>query len=119
MADGFVELIGKVCPLYRLYRHFLLAILRAFCRELAQHHFRMLNKVLIDAIAFRCRSKMHPIRFDQRRPVTLLEKQNVRHHACIGVPHKGIIGQADCTDQVCTVCKVPAHRFILFIHCAG
>ena len=62
---------------------------------------------------------MHPVRLLQCHPVTLLEKQNIRHHAGVGVAHKGVVRQPDSAQQVGPRCQITADGIVLFVHCAG
>ena len=62
---------------------------------------------------------MHPVRFLQCHPVTFLEKQNICHHAGIGVAHKGIVRQPDGSQKVGPRCQVTANGIVLLVHCAG
>ena len=62
---------------------------------------------------------MHPVRLLQCHPVTLLEKQNIRHHAGVGIAHKGVIRQADSAQQVGPRRQITADGIILLVHCAG
>ena len=67
---------------------------------------------------WRC-AKFHPIRLLQRRPVTLLKKQNIRNNARPGISLERIIGETDRPNQVCTVGDVLAHGCALLIHRAA
>lgn len=99
-----------------LIRCFLLAVLGAFRGDLAQHHFRMLCKILVDGVAFRRFAKVYPVCPLYRCTVTLLQKQNVSNHARVGIALKRIVRQTNCADQIGTVGKVLTDRGILLIH---
>ena len=118
MADCLMELIGKSGSRNGFHRHFLLAVLRVFGGELAQHHFGMLNEILVNAVSLWGFSKMHPFRLSQSCTVSFLEKQNVSNNTGICVPHKCIVRQPDSTDQIRTVGQILTRRFILLVHCA-
>ena len=116
VADRFFQLLGKVCAFDGLDRGFLLAVLGAFRGDLAQHHFRMLRKILVDGVAFQCFAKVYPVCPLYRCTVTLLQKQNVSNHARVGIALKRIVRQTNCADQIGTVGKVLTDRGILLIH---
>ena len=113
------QLLGKVCALDGLDRGFLLAVLCTFSRDLTQHHFRMLRKILVDGVSLRRCAKVYPLCPLHCRPVTLLQKQDVRYYACIGIALERIVRQANCTDQISTVGKILSDRGILFVHRAA
>ena len=113
------QLLGKVCALDGLDRGFLLAVLCTFSRDLTQHHFRMLRKILVDGVSLRRCAKVYPLCPLHCRPVTLLQKQDVRYYACIGIALERIVRQANCTDQISTVGKILSDRRILFVHRAA
>ena len=116
VADCFFQLLGKVCALNGFDRSFLLAILSAFGGDLAQHHLRMLRKILVDRVPFRRFTEIHPVSPLHRCTVTLLQKQNVSNHARVGIALKRIVRQTNCADQIGTVGKVLTDRGILLIH---
>ena len=62
---------------------------------------------------------MHPVRFLQCHAVAFLEKQNICHHAGIGVAHKGVIRQPDSAQKIGPRCQITADGIVLFVHCAG
>ena len=116
VLNGCFQLLCKVCALDGFDRSFLLTVLCTFSRDLAQHHFRMLRKILVDGVSLRRCAKVYPLCPLHCRPVTLLQKQNVGYYACIRIALERIVWQANCTDQIGTVGKILSDRGILFIH---
>ena len=116
ISDCFFQLLGKVCALDGLDRSFLLAILSAFGGDLSQHHLRMLCKILVDGVAFRCFTEIYPVSPLHRCTVTLLQEQNVSNHAGIGIALERIVRQSNRTYQIGAVGKVLTDRGILLIH---
>ena len=116
VADRFFQLLGKVCAFDGLDRGFLLAVLGTFRGDLAQHHFRMLRKILVDRISFRRFTEIHPVSPIHRRTVTLLQKKNIRDHAGVGIALERIIRQTNRTYQIGTVGKVLTDRGIFLVH---
>ena len=53
VLNGCFQLLCKVCALDGLDRGFLFAVLCTFSRDLTQHHFRMLRKILVDGVSLR------------------------------------------------------------------
>jgi len=115
-ADRFFQLLRKVCALDGFDRSFLLAVLGAFRGDLPQHHLRMLRKILVDGVAFRCFAKVYPVSPLHRCAVTLLQEQNVSNHARVGIALKRIVRQSNRTYQIGAVGKVLTDRGILLIH---
>ena len=91
VADRFSQLLGKVCAFDGLDRSFLLAVLSAFRGDLAQHHFGMLRKILVDGISLRRFAKVYPVCPLHRCTVTLLQEQNIRNHARVGIALERIV----------------------------
>ena len=116
ILDGCFQLLGKVCALNGLDRGFLFAVLRTFGRDLAQHHFGMLCKILVDGVSLRRCAKIYPLCPLDCRPVTLLQEQNVGYYACVRIALERIVRQANCADQIGTVGKILSDREILFVH---
>jgi len=90
-------------------------ILGAFHRELPQHHLRVVYEILVDGKAIFRFAQLYPCRFDVRRAVTLLQKDNIADNirACICL--KRIVGQTDGTQQIGTLCHVFAGRRIFTV----
>ena len=116
VADRFFQLLGKVCAFDGLDRSFLLSVLCAFGCDLAQHHFRMLRKILVDGVSLRRFAKVYPVSPFHRCTVTLLQEQNVSNHARVGIALKRIVRQTNCTYQIGTVGKVLTDRGIFLVH---
>ena len=76
----------------------------------------MLRKILVDGVAFRCFTEIHPVSPLHRCAVTLLQEQNVSNHARVGIALKRIVRQSNRTYQIGTVGKVLTDRGILLIH---
>ena len=68
------------------------SVLGAFGGQLAQHHLRVVYEILVDGKAILGLAQLHPCRFDVRRAVTLLQKDNIADNirACICL--KRIVG---------------------------
>ena len=119
VLNGCFQLLCKVCAFDGFDRGFLLAVLCTFSRDLAQHHFGMLCKILVDGVSLRRCAKVYPLCPLDCRPVTLLQKQDVGYYACIGIALERIVWQANCADQIGTVGKILSDRGILFVHRAA
>ena len=76
----------------------------------------MLCKILVDGIALRCFTEIYPVSPLHRCTVTLLQEQNVSHHAGVGIALERIIRQTNRTYQIGTVGKVLTDRGILLVH---
>ena len=90
-----MQLVGQVQPLDGNHGVVLFAVLGAFGGRAAQHHLRVIQKILVDREAFLGPAGLGPVRGDVQRTVPLLQKQDVGHHIGPGVGAKGIVGQAD------------------------
>ena len=76
----------------------------------------MLRKILVDGVAFRRFAKVYPVCPLHRCTVTLLQEQNVRNHAGVGIALKRIVRQSNRAYQIGTVGKILTDRGILLIH---
>ena len=119
VLDGFTQLLHEIRSGDGVNGHFLRAVLRVFSGKCAQHHLRMIDKVLIDVIAFRGCADADPARLFNRGAVALLEEQDVRHNARTGIALEGIARQPDCSDEVGASANVPAHAVRLLVHRAA
>ena len=119
VADCFFQLLRKVCALNGLDRGFLPAVLGAFRGDLAQHHFGMLRKILVDGIALRRFAKLYPVCPLHRCTVTLLQKKDICNYARIGIALERIVRQTNRTDQIGTVGKIFTDRAIFLVQCAA
>jgi len=76
----------------------------------------VVHEILVDGKAVLGLAKLHPCRFDVRRAVTLLQKDNVTHNIRACVCLERIIRQTDSSQQVSTLCHVLAGGAVLAIH---
>ena len=76
----------------------------------------MLRKILVDGISLRRFTEIHPVSPFHRCTVTLLQEQNVSHHARVGIALERIVRQTNRAYQIGTVGKVLTDRGILLIH---
>ena len=111
----FAQQIGKIGIFIGL-AHAVHAVLSALHGHLAQHHFRVPDKIAVHADAVFIRVQMHPIRFDVHNAVTLLEEENVAGHICSGIGLERCIRQTDRPDEVGALRQIFAHGRILLIH---
>ena len=79
----------------------------------------MLRKILVDGVPLRCFAKVYPVCPLHRCTVTLLQEQNIRNHAGVGIALERIVRQTNRTDQIGAVSKVLTDRGILLIQCAA
>ena len=116
MLYRFGKLVGQHCALDGGNRQFLPSVLGAFGGQFAQNHLRVVHEILVDGKAVLGLAKLHPCRFDVRRAVTLLQKDNVTHNIRACVCLERIIRQTDSSQQVSTLCHVLAGGAVLAIH---
>ena len=76
----------------------------------------MLHKVTVHSDAIGVSIQMHPVRFNVRHPVPLLQEQNITGDFRTGIAFECIVGQSDGTDQISPLCKVLPHGGIFFVH---
>ena len=112
----FGKLVAKVCALKGCNGQFLPSVLGAFGGQLAQHHLRMVYEILVDGKAVLGLAKLHPVRLNVRRAVTILQKDNVADNICACVSTERIIRQTDGTQQIGTLCHVLAGGAVLAVH---
>ena len=89
------KLVCKVCALKGRNGQFLSSVLGAFGGHLAQHHLRVVYKILVDGKAVFRFSKLHPVRLMVDGAVTLLQKDNITDNICASVGTERIIRQTD------------------------
>ena len=111
----FAQKIGKIGIFIGL-AHAVHAVLSALHDHLAQHHFRVPDKIAVHADAVFIRVQMHPIRFDVHNAVTLLEEENVAGHICSGAGLEGRIGQSDRPDEVGPLGQIFPHGRAFLVH---
>ena len=116
VLDGLPQLLAQVSTGNGLHRHLLLAILRVLIRKSAQHHFGMLDEVIVDMIPLRGLADRHPIGLLDGSALPLLEEQYVRHDTCAGVALEGISRQPDRAQQVGPGSHILPHGVRLFVH---
>ena len=51
--------------------------------------------------------------------ISFLKKQNIRNYFRAGIALEGIVGKADSTQQIRTVCQIFSGGDGLFVHCAA
>ena len=119
MTNCFVKLIGQVCAFNRLDGHFLFAVLSAFRGKLSKHHLRVLDEILVDAVALRRRSKMHPFRLMDSHAVSLLKEKNIGNNTRIRIALKRIVREPNRANQISPICYVLSDRFALLVHGAS
>ena len=82
----------------------------------AHNHIGIIHKVAVHLDTVFIGAEMHPIGFNVDKPVTLLQKDDVRgdFRSC-GIL-KGIVRQPYCTEQICSLCNIFSDCRIFFIH---
>ena len=81
----------------------------AFHHHIAQHHFRMLRKILVDGHAVPGLSHMQPRFIPVRHAFALLQEQDIRRHLCARALAERVAGQAHRADQFAPLGDVPPH----------
>ena len=76
----------------------------------------MLRKILVDGIPFRRFTKVYPVCPLHHCTVTLLQEQNIRDHARVGIALERIVRQTNRADQIGAVGKIFTDRGIFLIH---
>ena len=117
ILHGIVQLVGQLQPLDGDHGVILLAVLGAFGGRAAQHHLRVIQKILVDREAFFGPAGLRPVRGDVQRPVPLLQEENIRNDLSSGICLERIVWQADRPQQLGPLGQIPAHGGILGIHC--
>ena len=116
MANRLMQLIREAHAFFRENGEALPAVLRILPGQRAQNHLRVLNKVAVHGQAVCIFTHMHPIRFNLDGPIPLLQEDDVRNDLGARVGAKGVVGQPDRAQQLCTLCDVSAHLRGLLIH---
>ena len=111
-----MKLVGKLQPFDGLYGEILSAVLGALGGLPSQNHFRMLHKVAVDGKAVLIPPQMHPVRFNLNGTVAPLKEDNIGDDIGSGIGFEGVIGQADCAQQLRPLCDVSADFRGLLVH---
>ena len=77
----------------------------------------MLHKIPVHADAIFIGVQMHPIRFNVRHAVTLLQKEDVAGDFGPGVVLEGIVRQTDGSDQIGPLGQILADGRVFLVHC--
>jgi len=116
MLYCFCKLVGKAGALKGRNGQFLSSVLGAFGGHLAQHHLRVVYKILVDGKTIFGLAKLHPVRLVVDGAVTFLQKDNVTDNICAGIGTERIIRQTDSTQQIGTLRHVLAGGAVLAVH---
>ena len=84
--------------------------------HLAQNHIGILDEIAVHSDAIGIGVQMHPVRFNVRHAVPLLQEQNIAGDFRSGIALESVIGQTDSTDEVSPLCKIFANSGVLFVH---
>ena len=115
VLHSIVQLVGKLQSLNGI--HGVIHTMSSAYRLLsAQHHFRVVDKILVDGKPVLRLSGLGPFRHDVQRSIPLLEKDDVRYHLGTGVLFERIIGQTDSSQQLGALGKIAAHGGVLGVH---
>ena len=87
----------------------------AFGGEYAQNHLRAVCEILVDGKAILGLAKLHPCRFDVRRAITLLQKDNIADNIRASVGTESVVGQTNGPQQIGSFCHVLAGRRIFTV----
>ena len=116
MLHRFCKLVGKAGALKGCNGQFLPSVLGAFGGQFTQNHLRVVYEILVDGKAVLSLAKLHPVRLNIRRAVTLLQKDNVADNIGASIGTERIIRQTDCTQQIGTFRNMLAGGAVLAVH---
>ena len=91
-------------------------VLSASHLDLSKHHFGVIEEILVDGDPVLGLSKVYPIGFCLDDAVTLLQKENVRHHLLGSRAVEGVVGQTNGTDQVGSLRHILSCHGIFLVH---
>ena len=84
--------------------------------HVTQNHIRVIHEILVHLVSVSVGVQMHPRRLNVHHAVPLLQEDNVGGYFRAGSTLKGVVGQANSTQQVCPLCDVLSHGRILLVH---
>ena len=119
VGNGFPQLIRQHSAFYGPNGHGLADILCVFSAQLAKDHFRVLYEVGVECESVLRRGQLYPFRHVDAQAFALLQEQDVRHHAGVGVAQEGVVRQTDGSQQIRAGGNVPAHGVVLLVHGAA
>ena len=98
----------------------------AFLCLFTQHGLWIVNKVFIypkpiypktiHPKTFFVLDTVYPIRHCFHRCIPFLKKDNIGHNLCTCICFEGIVGQPDCSQQICTLGKILPYTGVLAVH---
>ena len=117
VGDGLGQLLLQVCPLQRQAGGLRLIAVHILPEgHSSQHHLRVLEEVAVQGYAVLGLAGLNPLRHLLRRAGPFLEKEDVRGDFRAGVGLEGVIGQADCAQQVGLLGQILAYLAVLLVH---
>ena len=117
IGEGFFQKLGKV-SVFIGHNGIFLAESARHGFPFAQYHFRVVYKVGVHLHTIFVDVQVYPLRLKVNEPIPFLQDQNIRNNLRSGISLKGVVGQADCTEQVGSLCDILPHGRIFLIHCA-
>ena len=84
--------------------------------HVTQNHIRVIHEILVHLMSVGVGIQMHPGRLNVHHAVPFLQEDNIGGHFRAGSTLKGIIRQANGTQQVCPLCDILSHCGILLVH---
>ena len=90
-------------------------VLTASHYHFTEYHIGIVDKVLVHSDAILIDTEVYPIFVSLNDSVSLLEEDNIRDYHLCPCSVKGIVGQADSTEEVGSLRDILSDRWILFI----
>ena len=106
MGNRLFQLFGELHSGNREHRAFLLSILGALCRQLPQHHLRVIDEIAVQGQPLRRLSEVYPVRLNVDRVIPLLQEDDIRHDICPGIGTESIVRQTDSPQKLRPLRKV-------------
>ena len=115
VLHGLVKQLGKLRALDGRDGVVLPPVLRALGGRRAEHHVRVLQKVIVDGKAVLIFADVYPLWKLSCRSLAPLEKNDVRDDVRTRVGTKGVVGEPDRPEQLAALGEVAAHALVLGI----
>ena len=115
IMDGSLQQLGQV-SIFIPTAHAVHTEPGGFHDHLAQNHVWVLDEITVHTDTVGVGVQVHPVRFDVRHAVTLLQEQNIAGDFRTGIALEGVIGQANGTNEISPLCKIFPHGRVFFVH---
>ena len=116
VLNGVVQQRTQFKVFIRLNREILLTVLCTLRSLPSENHFRVLKEIAVDGETVLILTKVYPVGFDLNGTITLLQEDDVGNNVRTGIRFESVVGQSNCTEQLCSLCDILSDFGGLLVH---